>query len=166
MSVAAVQTARTEGPIYLGIFALGFVLDILCRLYPAQLPFWMPWEFSWTVYLATALSLLWFWRGWRAGVRITRWRAASFVLGILSFYVVLQTHIDYWAQHMFFVHRWAHFVLHHAGAFLIGLGMSGPVLFAGMPEFLQPLVMARPVRAILNFLQHPVIAPFLFVGLL
>ena len=69
------------------------------------------------------------------------------MLGVLSFYIVLQTRIDYYAQHLFFAHRWAHFVLHHAGAFLIALGMSGPVLYAGMPDFLKPLVTARPVQA-------------------
>jgi len=166
MSATVVQTARTGGPIYLGIFALGFVLDVLCRLYPAQLPFWMPWEFSWTIYLATSLSLLWFWRGWNAGARIAPWRVASFVLGILSFYAVLQTHIDYWAQHMFFAHRWAHFVLHHAGAFLIGLAAAGPVLRAGMPEFLTLFIDAKSVRRVVDVLQHPAVAPLLFVGLL
>jgi putative membrane protein len=147
----------------------GGVLDILCRLYPAELPFWMPWEFSWPAYLATALSLAWFARGWRrlaASERPAPWRAASFVLGVLSIYAVLQTHIDYYAQHMFFIHRWAHFVLHHAGAFLVALGASGPVIRAGMPEFLKPVIDWRPLRRLVDFLQHPAIAPVLFVGLL
>jgi putative membrane protein len=74
--------------------------------------------------------------------------------------------VDYYAQHLFFMHRWAHFILHHAGAFLIALGMSGPVLYAGMPDFLKPLVTAKPVQATMNVLQHPVVAPALFVGLL
>ena len=87
-------------------------------------------------------------------------------MGVLSFYIVLQTRIDYYAQHMFFVHRAAHFVLHHLGAFLIAMGMSGPVLFAGMPDLLKPVVTSRPVQSTLNVLQHPVLAPFLFVGLL
>jgi putative membrane protein len=30
------------------------------------------------------------------------------------------------AQHMFFIHRAQHFVLHHAGAFLIGLSARVP----------------------------------------
>ena len=76
------------------------------------------------------------------------WRTACFVIGVMSIYAVLQTHIDYFAQHMFFVHRWAHFVLHHAGAFLIALGAAGPVLRAGMPEFLLPLLDARPCDAV------------------
>lgn len=147
----------------------GGAIDILCRFFPSELPFWMPWEFSWPVFLATALTLAWYWRGWKAMTREERpaaWRAASFVIGVLSFYAVLQTHIDYLAQHMFFVHRWAHFVLHHAGAFLIALAASGPVIRAGMPAFLVPVVDAKPVRRSVDFLQHPAMAPFLFVGLL
>jgi len=154
---------------YGAVLALGAVLYVLCRLYPADLPFWLPWEFSWPEYLITALTFAWFFRGLKILPKDRHpplWRLACFVLGMASFYIVLQTRIDYYAQHMFFVHRWAHFVLHHAGAFLIALGMSGPVLWAGMPDFLKPLILARPVQAALSFLQHPVMAPFLFVGLL
>jgi putative membrane protein len=150
-----------------GIVALGLVFDILCRFFPAQLPFWMPWEFSWPVFLATALTLLWFARGWsRVGVRPPTWRAISFVGGVLSLYIVLQAHIDYWAQHMFFVHRAAHFVLHHFGAFFIALGACGPVLRAGMPEAARAVLDWRPLRRAVDALQHPAVAPLLFVGLL
>ena len=108
--------------------------------FPAHLPVFLPWEFHWAEFLATVLTLAWFWRGTRILPRDRQpslWRKACFVAGILSFYIVLQTRIDYYAQHLFFAHRWAHFVLHHAGAFLIALGMSGPVALcrhAGFPE--------------------------------
>ena len=154
---------------YAAILALGAVLYLVCRLFPADLPFWLPWEFSWPEYLATALTLLWFARGLQLLPKDQHpplWRSICFVAGVLSFWIVLQTRIDYYAQHMFFVHRAAHFVLHHFGAFFIALGMSGPVLWAGMPDFLKPVVRSRPVQATLSFLQHPVMAPFLFVGLL
>src|SRR5215467_14180661 len=154
---------------FAGLIVLGTIIDTLVRLAPADLPVWMPWEFSWPVFLVTTLTLAWYWRGLglvRGDDRPSWWRIASFVLGVLSMYAVLQTRIDYYAQHMFFVHRWAHFVLHHAGAFLVAMGMSGQVLFAGMPQFLKPLIKSGPVQAVLNFVQHPVIAPFLFVGLL
>jgi putative membrane protein len=154
---------------YGALLLLGGALYVACAGYPAELPFWMPWEFSWPVFLATALSLAWFFRGLRrvaADERPAPWRIACFTLGVLSVYAVLQTHIDYYAQHMFFVHRWAHFVLHHAGAFLIALGASGSVIRAGMPEFLKPLIDNRPVRGVMNMLQHPAVAPVLFVGLL
>ena len=154
---------------YARLLLLGAALYLVCRLFPADLPVWLPWEFSWPEYLATALTLAWFFRGLESLPKTQHpplWRSICFVAGVLSFWIVLQTHIDYYAQHMFFVHRAAHFVLHHFGAFFIALGMSGPVLFAGMPDFLKPLVKARPVQAILSFLQNPVMAPFLFVGLL
>ena len=156
--------------IWYGVLLLvGAVLFILSRTFPANLPFFLPWEFHWVEFLATALTLAWFWRGLQIlpnGLWPSLWRRICFVAGILSFYIVLQTHVDYYAQHLFFAHRWAHFVLHHAGAFLIALGMSGPVLYAGMPDFLKPLVTARALRSVLNVLQHPAIAPVLFVGLL
>src|SRR4051812_44613972 len=156
-------------PWYAALLALGAVLDLIVRFFPANLPFWMPWEFSWPIYLATALTLAWFVRGLRILPNAQHpplWRLICFVAGVASFWIVLQTRIDYYAQHMFFVHRWAHFVLHHAGAFLIAMGMSGQVVFAGMPDFLKPLVKSRPVQATLDVLQHPAMAPFLFVGLL
>ena len=159
--------SRNDWFMYGALLLLGGAINLVCWLFPAELPAWMPWEFSWPVYLATTLSLLWFWRGWRVvAERPPLWRAVCFVVGVVSFYVVLQTHLDYYAQHMFFVHRWAHFVLHHAGAFLIGLSAAWPVLRAGMPRALYPLLDARPVRVMMNVLQHPAVAPILFVGLL
>lgn len=154
---------------YGALLVTGAVLSTIVHAFPAHLPIFLPWQFHWVEFLATFLTLAWFWRGLQVlpkDQQPTLWRKLCFVAGVLSFYVVLQTRMDYYAQHMFFVHRWAHFVLHHAGAFLIALGMSGPVLFAGMPEFLKPLVTSRPVQATLNVLQHPAVAPVLFVGLL
>ncbi|HXR96050.1 MAG TPA: cytochrome c oxidase assembly protein [Rhizomicrobium sp.] len=161
---------RTSPWVWYGaLLVAGAVLSTISHAFPAHLPVFLPWQFHWVEFLATFLILAWFWRGLQVLPKTRQpalWRKICFVVGVLSFYVVLQTRVDYYAQHMFFVHRWAHFVLHHAGAFLIALGMSGPVLFAGMPEFLKPLVKARPVQATLNVLQHPAVAPALFVGLL
>src|SRR3954463_4935698 len=154
---------------YGALLLLGAALDLVCRFFPADLPFWMPWEFSWPEHLATALTLAWFIRGLNILPKHQHpplWRLICFIAGVASFWIVLPTRIDYYAQHMFFVHRWAHFVLHHFGAFFIAMGMSGQVVFAGMPDFLKPLVKSRPVRATLDVLQHPAMAPFLFVGLL
>jgi putative membrane protein len=155
--------------LYGALLLLGAALDFICRFFPADLPFWMPWEFSWPEYLAIVLTFAWFARGLKILPKDRHpplWRLVCFVAGVASFWIVLQTRIDYYAQHMFFVHRWAHFVLHHAGAFFIAMGMSGGVLFAGMPDFLKPVVRSRPVQAAMNVLQHPAMAPFLFVGLL
>src|ERR1700722_360141 len=150
------------------IFAVGAALYFLCKYFPAELPMWMPWEFVWPEYLATALALYWFARGLvrvDASERPSLWRQASFVLGVVLLYAVLQTRIDYYALHMFFVHRAQHFVLHHIGAFLVALGASGPILWAGMPSFLRPILASWPVKRTVDFIQHPAVAPVLFVGL-
>lgn len=151
------------------IFAVGIVLQTLCAFYPAELPAFMPWEFSWPVFLAVSLTFLWFFRGLGALPRSSwppLWRSAAFLLGVVSFYAVLQTRFDYLAQHMFFLHRFAHFVLHHSGAFLIALGTAGPVLRAGMPEQVRQLIDLKSVKRSVDVIQHPAIAPILFIGLL
>jgi putative membrane protein len=160
------MTAGSRAWLAYALFLVGGgAIYVLCRFYPADLPFWMPWEFSWPVFLATGLVLGWFFRG-LSRTRPASWRIVCFVLGVALDYAVLQTHIDYYAQHMFFVHRAAHFVLHHLGAFLIALGAAGPTIRGGMPAFLTPLLDARPVRGAMDFMQHPAVAPVLFVGLL
>lgn len=154
---------------YAALLLVGAILDIVCARYPADLPAFFPWEFSWPVYLATTLTLAWFFRGLKRlgpSSRPASWRSALFLIGIIGNYAVLQTHFDYLAQHMFFVHRWAHFWLHHVGGMLIAFGMSGAAIKAGMPSFLRPLTQARLVRAALDALQNKIVAPLLFVGLL
>ena len=174
MAEAAFSPSDSRGDVsgWIGhglIVGLGCALYIVCRYVPAELPPWMPWEFVWWEYLATALGLYWFFRGL---ARLPRdewpalWRIVSYVLGVVSVYVVLQTRIDYYALHMFFVHRAQHYVLHHSGAFMIALGAAGPALWAGMPRFLHPILKSRPVTATVDFLQHPAVAPVLFVGLI
>ena len=161
--------SRSDIYAYGGIAALGAVLWALCRFLPADMPFFMPWNFSWPAYLATALSFFWFARGWNAlsaSQRPSRWRVACFVLGVAADYIVLQTHVDYYALHLFYVHRWAHFALHHAAAFFIALGAAGPVIYAGMPRFGRVLCDSWPVKRAMDVMQHPAIAPTLFVGLL
>ena len=162
-------TGRAAWSGYAALLLVGAILYVLSTFFPAEMPFWMPWEFSWPEYLATVLSLAWFARGLARLPRAARpaiWRNVAFVLGVISLYVVLQTHIDYYAQHMFFIHRAQHFVLHHAGAFLIGLSAAGPAIWSGMPEFLKPILGSRPVRATVDFIQHPAVAPVLFVGMI
>ena len=152
---------------YGALLLVGATLYVISAYFPAHLPAFLPWEFHWPEFLVLTLALAWFARGLkRVATPPPLWRQICFVAGVIAFYVVLQTRMDYYAQHLFFMHRWAHFVLHHAGAFAIAMGMSGEVVFSGLPDFLKPLVNAKPVRAVVDILQHPVIAPMLFVGLL
>jgi putative membrane protein len=169
MSSASQRLLSPAWLAYAALLAVGGVVFVVCDLFPADLPFWMPWEFSWPEFLVTALSLAWFWRGFKLSPpeeRPAAWRVACFLLGVFLDYAVLQTHVDFYAQHMFFVHRWAHFVLHHLGAFLIALGFAGPTIRAGMPDFVRRVFDTAPVRRSVDFMQHPAVAPVLFVGLL
>ncbi len=154
---------------YGGLLLVGGVMDVYCRAFPADLPFWMPWEFSWPVFLLTTLTLAWFIRGriaTPAAERPPLWRAISFVLGVLLSYAAVQTKYDYLSEHMFLFHRLQHLLLHHLGPFFIALGGAGSLIWRGMPAFLHPPLKSRPVRAVVDFVQHPAVAPVLFVGLI
>lgn len=154
---------------YAALLLVGGALYVACRFFPADLPAWLPWQFSWPVFLVTGLTLGWFGRGlarMERGARPPLWRIVFFLLGVLLTYGVLQTHYDYLAQHMFFLHRFQHLVLHHLGPFLMALGLAGPVLWRGMPDFVKPVLRARLVRALVDAIQNPIVAPCLFVGLI
>jgi putative membrane protein len=151
------------------LFLAGTVIDAVCRYHPADLPYVMPWEFSWPVYLATFVTLGCYWRGLRrlpANERPSSWRIGSFVIGLVADYAVLQTHVDFFAQHMFFIHRAAHFVLLYPAPMLIALSAPGEAVLAGMPAFLKPLIEVPAVQKTLEFVKRPAIAPVLFVGLI
>lgn len=132
--------------------------------------FLLPYEFSPTMLLATAVSLVIYVRGLyrRGGDGFAR--PLAWFTGVLLSYAVLQTHVDYMAQHMFFIHRIQHLVLHHVSPFLIMLALPGQTLAAGLPGRIEALLRrgwrSAPVRLIYRFVQQPVIAGVLFVGLI
>lgn len=155
--------------IYGIVGVLGIALYWLSANRPSAMPFWAPFEFSPLQYLAMTLTLYWFGRGTLATPRAERgpaWRRVSFVIGMVTIYAVLQTHFEYWSQHMFFLNRIQHVVMHHFGPFLIALGCVGPTLKRGMPVWLARGLEARWIGAIMGVLQNPIVAPVLFVGLL
>ncbi|MFE8070387.1 cytochrome c oxidase assembly protein [Marinobacteraceae bacterium S3BR75-40.1] len=95
------------------------------------------------------------------------WRQLAFWLGLGLCYAVMNTRLDYYAQYMFFVHRGQHLILHHLGPFLIALSNPLPVLAAmgvgrpGPRRFPRSLL-----YGVYRVLQHPLVAPVLFVGLI
>ena len=116
-----------------------------------------------------------FWLGMRQrrrdGEKTGFWRTLSFYLGLILIYGVMQTYVDYLSQHMFWVHRLQHLVLHHLAPFLIALSYPHEVMVRGLPEnwhkqILLPIWNSLPIRILYRFLQNPIIAPVLFVGLI
>lgn len=139
------------------------------------LSFLAPYQFSLPVALSAGLFLVLFIRGLREagrqGIQVGAGRRIAFLVGLALCYFVLHTRFDYYAQYVFFMHRIQHLVLHHIGPFLIALAVPWPVLALGTPErlrenWLQPVWRHRFVQLVYRFLQHPVVAPTLFVGLI
>ncbi len=165
------QRARQEfgaRSAYAVILVGGAVLWWLSASHPAITLFWVPWDFSPIVYGSAALVLLWFFRGLYsvpAAERPPVWRRAVFLLGIAVIYGVLQTRFEYLSQHMFFLNRLQHVVMHHFGPFLLALGCAGGVINRGMPHWLQQVAQTSFVRTLMHVVQQPLVAAFLFVGL-
>jgi putative membrane protein len=140
-----------------------------------DLRYLLPWQFSPTVFLTCAIVVTLYVRGLAAlrrnGTPIGFWPAFTFFLGVALNYAMLQTYVDFLSAHMFWIHRLQHLVLHHLGPVLVVLAGPGPVLRAGVPAGLirrlrVPAWIARPVRLLFRLIQHPLIAPTLFVGLI
>ncbi len=138
----------------------------------------LPWEPLWWLIGAFAAAAILYVRGWRRAPDTTSvLKGVSFFIGLVGMYAVMQTRYDYVAQHMFFIHRLQHLVLHHAGPFLIAVSAPAAVLRAGLPDtwrrtFVelrsQRIVYAawRTLGAGYRLIQHPVPAAVLFVGLI
>ncbi|MGH8162447.1 MAG: cytochrome c oxidase assembly protein [Gammaproteobacteria bacterium] len=137
--------------------------------------FFLPYVFEPTVLVLCVAAVVLYTRGLvrrrRAG-KVTAWpRALAFFLGVVFVYAVLQTHFDYMAQHLFFLHRTQHLFLHHLAPFLIMLSAPGAILAAGVPErfrvrFLRPVACSAFVRWPYRAIQQPIVAGLLFVGLI
>ncbi len=140
----------------------------------ADLKYLAPWEFSPTVLFITLALLAAYLRGLYksriAGTRVGFWRPLEYLGGVLCIYFVMQTHFDYLSQHMFWIHRVQHLVLHHAGPFLIALSAPDEMLALGTPTWIARLCAALPanrvIRRIYRNVQRPWAAAFLFVGLI
>lgn len=144
-------------------------------LVPSLITLLTPWEFSPTVLVACVAAGGLFWRGVlrrrHAGLATATGRVLGFFAGLLLTYAALQTYVDYLSQHMFWVHRAQHLVLHHVGPLLLILADPREVFAWGLPMHLRdkvllPLWQSWPVRVPYRIVQHPLVSPLLFVGLI
>ncbi|ORU93052.1 MAG: hypothetical protein A6F70_04515 [Cycloclasticus sp. symbiont of Bathymodiolus heckerae] len=137
--------------------------------------YFQPWEFS-PVFVVVWLCVFVFYTcaiiNTQAVDKIAKfyWQAISFYLGLISIYVVSHTYVDYLSQYMFWVHRLQHLILHHLGPLLMVLG-GMEMMRRGLPRWWPrwsklPIFIKWPFESLYKFLQHPVIAPVLFVGLI
>lgn len=138
----------------------------------ALLHWLIPWEPSPLTLLAFAAVGALYLRGSQRSPLTAPWpRQLAFWLGFAVLYIGLQSQLDYYAEHEFFIHRLQHLGLHHLGPFLIALAYPGATLRRGLPlrwrtRGLDPLLRTAPVRRTLDVLLNPVVAGVLFVGLI
>ncbi len=137
--------------------------------------FLLPWEFSPLVLMSCLAAGVLYARGMKlggaTGDTADRWRALGFYVGLVAVYSVMQTHIDYLSQHMFWVHRFQHLVLHHLGPFLIMLALPQRTMGVAIPAVIRqrvliPLFQNRLTMTAYRCLQQPLIAAVLFPGLI
>ena len=140
----------------------------------AAAAFLVPWEFSPLAFVLFAGGLAAYAVGLRRMApqeRPALGRRIAFFTGIGLAWLVMQTRFDYYAQHMFFMHRIAHLVLHHLGAFLIALSNPVAVLGRGLPRVLVARVIApawssRGLQLMVRAIQNVWVGPVIFVGLI
>jgi putative membrane protein len=84
---------------------------------------------------------------------------------MLVVYAVVQTRFEYLAEHMFFLTRLQHIGTHHLGPLLIALAWPGIIIKRGMPALLRRMVEDPAIGSCVDFVQQPVLAAILFVGL-
>jgi putative membrane protein len=164
-----------EGRLFFPVVFAPWLSVTVSTLVPPLLTLLSPWEFSPVVLLSCVTAAGLYRRGLRerrrAGIKTGAGRTLSFYTGLVLVYGVMQTYVDYLSQHMFWVHRAQHLVLHHLAPFLIMLAVPWEVLRWGLPARLRdrvlvPLWHSRPVRLVYRVVQNPLVSPLLFVGLI
>jgi len=165
----AIGNATAETAVYAVIGSAGIALWWLAGEHASVLPFWAPWEFSWVEFLAAWLTVFWYLRGIARGPadeRPSLARRLAFFSGMLVIYAVLETRYEYLAEHQFFFNRIQHVAMHHLGPLLLALAWPGEPIKRGMPAWLRRLIEHRIVTGTVHVLQQPLLATFLFVGLI
>ncbi|OOG54485.1 cytochrome c oxidase assembly protein [Rhodanobacter sp. C03] len=127
----------------------------------------VPWEFSWVflaIFLSTCVLYL---RGSRR-LSVSFGRQLAFWIGMAIIYLSLQTYLDYYAEHEFFMHRIQQVLLHHLTPLLIVATYPATVLRAGLPlawrvRVLRPLQRSWPWRLLSAVILNPLVATLLFV---
>lgn len=151
----------------LAVVLAALAVDLLCRLIPAQLPYFFPFIFSAPVFLGCWLTLVWYFRGMARIPRAEqpgRVRQTFFLLGIAAIYFVLQTHFEYLSQHMFFLNRVQAVTLGMAAPFCIAIGWMARPLALGAPPALVQACRSRPMRRAAALLCHPIPAMAIFLA--
>lgn len=132
---------------------------------PSSLDLVLPWQWSPTVLVAMALAAGLYGRGMnRALPTVSYPRRLAFFSGLALLYAALQTSVEYFASHMFFVLQLQHFVLHDLAPALLAASAPGAALARGLPRRLQAFLppAARMMRGPARLLRDPIAATAIY----
>ena len=149
------------------IIAAGVAIDLLCRLVPADLPYFLPFIFNAPVFFGTWFAILWYWRGQALTPDAERprlWRSFACLGGIGLIYFVLQTHFEYLAQHMFFLNRVQQMSIGVFGPFLLAFSWPGESFARGVPAWLRAACRSPWLLRPLGMLRFPPIAAAIMIA--
>jgi cytochrome c oxidase assembly factor CtaG len=128
----------------------------------------LAWSFPIAPFIALALTLIVYLRGWRAAHQtrpheLPSWRALSFVAGIASFWIAIASPIDALDDDLLAAHMIQHFMLMSIAPPLIILGAPAVPLLRGLPQWTTrniagPLLRMQWLRSLAHFITHPVTA--------
>ncbi len=126
------------------------------------------WSFPLVPFIALALLLIIYLRGWRAAHKtrpheLPEWRAACFVAGLFSLWIALASPIDALDDYLLTAHMIQHFILMSIAPPLVMLGAPAVPLLRGLPRILirralGPLLRQGWFHALSRFVTHPVVA--------
>lgn len=126
---------------------------------PSTTEFLLPWQVSPTVLVAIAFAVILYVRGMRRTTPPAPLaRRLAFFGGVAFIYAALQTSVEYFASHMFFVLQLQHFTLHDLGPALLAAAAPGAALARGLPERAEGTlpVAARALRGSSRLLRDPI----------
>ncbi len=136
---------------------------------------WNRWSFEPDIVLPTFLVCLVYGRGVlqrsAVGNWLQLWRHISFIAGMMSVYLSLESPLDGLADHLFWAHQIQHLMLRMGGPMLIALSMPQAMLISGSPSVLRrtalaPLTGNRPLRWFFSTLTDAWTVTALFIAAL
>lgn len=163
-----VKTLRLFG---LLLLVCPMLADAHTNLDPNQ-SLWSQWIYTPEITLPLLFTTVIYFRG-RAKRRdnhrpISTGLTITFLLGILSFVVALQSPLEPLSDHFLFMHQIEHMLIRSVAPLLIILSMPLNALIQGLPYVLRhyvltPLVRNRFMKALYAFLSHPWISSIHFI---
>lgn len=134
----------------------------------------LDWEFEPDIVIGTLLACLVYAAGikrGRDGLRRHTLRHVSYFAGVASIFLALESPIDAFADHVFWVHQIQHILLRMIGPMLITLAAPQAVLIRGLPRALRegalaPVVSGGVARSVFGLLTTASAVTVLFIAAL